>query len=422
MNTAPPGLSSRSGFPWALLAGAGLLLFSRNPQTFLHPQLWAEDGRVWLEEAYNYGAASLFWPRAGYLQTFSRLVALAGLVFPFTALPRFFVVVSFLVQLLPAGLLLSARARALMPWAPARMILVFYYIVEPNSSELFVNLTNAMWHLALAGLLIVVLEKPQSMLMRMTDMAVLALSGLSGPLGLYIAPIAWWETLRQKGSGYKIALTYAVVTSCCAMVQIACLMTHKDQRIGHLGASFGRFVHIIADQIVLGSLLGARITMLICQMPFWRTVLPASMVCLAAGCLLMAALRYGTHPYRMLVLFSALLLVSALARPLVTLENQWEAMQYPGAGDRYYVIPMLALFAGATMLAGNAAARDGKRGWRFFLLLTPFIIGIGADWRLPDKPSTGYQAVAARFDAAPPGFIADFPEAPSPWHFILTKK
>ncbi len=115
----------------------------------------------WLQDAYQRGVASLLLPHTGYLQTLSRLAGLLFLALPLTSAPLLFALVAFAVQLAPAALLLSARGAVLVPSLAARLLLAAYYIGEPNSTEVHVNLTNAMWHLAIAGFLIIVLPKPR---------------------------------------------------------------------------------------------------------------------------------------------------------------------------------------------------------------------------------------------------------------------
>lgn len=127
----------------ATLLIAAAFLISRDPNHLLHPWLWAEDGDLVLQEAYDNGAATLLWPDAGYLVTFPRLVALGALFLPFTAIPLAFVIVALCIQLLPALLLLSARAEALIPSASVRLILVAFYIAEPGCWEIYLTSPTA---------------------------------------------------------------------------------------------------------------------------------------------------------------------------------------------------------------------------------------------------------------------------------------
>jgi len=418
----------RSGFAFCLAASviATALLLSRNPDHLLHPQLWAEDGRVWLDQAYTYGAASLAWPHSGYLQSLPRLTALGALFLPFTAIPLAFVIVSLSIQMLPAVLLLSGRAASLIPSSSLRLILVAYYIGEPNSPEVYLNLTNAMWHLAFAAILMLILPKPQARGLVWLDVLILLLSGFSGPFALCMLPVAWWQALRNRNGilrEWRLARHYAGIVSLCAAVQAGCVLTNGSQRIGNLAPSYTRLVHIIANQVILGGLLGARNVGWLYFQPFWQSAILPSLVC--AGALGMAgfALRYGPPAYRQFMLFCCLIMISALFSPIISASNQWYFMQYPGLGDRYYIFPMLAWFLTIVVLA-HALGRRLGRNWPYVLALCPFLIGILPDWHYPNLAETGYHAAAAQFDAAPPGTKVTFsanPPAPI-WQFTLTKK
>jgi hypothetical protein len=53
----PERLSRASALQGAIAFGLGISVFiARRPDILADPQLWAEDGRVWFQDAYNLGA------------------------------------------------------------------------------------------------------------------------------------------------------------------------------------------------------------------------------------------------------------------------------------------------------------------------------------------------------------------------------
>ncbi|HVE23716.1 MAG TPA: hypothetical protein VNC39_17240 [Acidocella sp.] len=408
-----------------VLCAAGLLL-SRAPDHLLHPQLWGEDGVFWVSQAYNLGFRCLAIPESGYLQTISRIGALLAIQLPLTAVPFIFSLIAFVIQLAPVALLLSRRGEQLIPSLLGRLLIVLLYIGEPNSSEAYVNLTNAMWHLALVAFLLVILPKPRTTTGLWLDAVVLILAGLSGPLVLFIAPIAWWELVRlRRCTGRAKTLLYAGVLTSCAVVQgilIAMTAMHTTEaRLGQLGANFSRLVHILADQIILGGVVGGKTVERLLTQNFWLHTWPATLCCLLALVLGLIAFVKGQAAYRQFVVLSALIMASALKSPMVSMTApQWELMQRPGAGDRYYIIPILAW--GATLLVLST----GK--WRFGLqwfargIMLYSTIGIVNDWHYFPYTHTNYYDSARIFDRATPGVTIEFFENPVPWHFFLTKK
>jgi hypothetical protein len=401
--------------------GAAGLLFSRDPGHLLHPELWAEDGVVWLQGAYNVGWRCLLIPCAGYLQTLSNLGGLLVAGLPLTQAPLIFALIAFVIQLTPVVLLLSPRGAVLLPSRTARLLLVLYDVGMPNSSEVYVNLTNAMWHLAIVAFLLVVLPKPRSIAGLVVDVIVLVLGGLSGPLVLFIAPIAWWQVaaLRQQGDGGKRVL-YAVTLSLCAVVQGALVIAQSaENRIGHLGASFDRLVHILANQVILGGVIGAHDVRRLLTWHLWLHSWPAALCCAGAAVLGVAAFVRGPAVYRQFAVLAVLIMASGLKSPMVSISAQWMAMQHPEIGDRYYIFPMLAWFMTLLVLAAERS-RFGLN-WVARGVMLCCVVGIVTDWRHVPYAHTGYYEAAKKFDRAAPGTTVVFSENPISWKFTLTK-
>jgi hypothetical protein len=406
---------------WLGVALAALLLFSRCPSRLLRPEIWAEDGSLWLQQAYNLGFRCLGMPAAGYLQTLSRLSAQFAIQLPLTEAPLIFALIAFVVQLAPVVLLLSRRGEVLVPSLPARLLIVLYYIGVPNSFEVYVNLTNAMWHLALVAFLLVVLPKPQTMAGTAVDVILLVLAGLSGPFVLFIAPISWWHAVehRRHAEGRK-RLVYATVLTLCAIVQGVLVSQTAGSRQAHLGATLGRLVHILTDQIFLGGVVGAANVTSLVTHNWWMQTWPAALCSLFAIALGLIAFVRGPTAHRQLVVLAALIMVSALKSPMVALViPQWDPMQFPGGGDRYYIIPMLAWFTTLLVLAAGRWPFGLQWVARCFVLCCA--IGIVNDWHYIPYFHTGYYDAAKRFDRAPSGTVVSFPQNPVPFQFELTK-
>src|SRR3954470_23005090 len=166
------------------------IVVSRRPDVLFNAQFWAEDGKIWYADAYNLGLAQPFLhPAAGYFDTFPRLAALAGLLFPLGMVPLMFNCVAIVFQVLPAQFLLSSRCKE---WGSAsgRALVAFLYLALPNSQEMHANITNTQWRLALLALMILFARPSRSRLWNVFDLLILALSALSGPFIIFIAPIA----------------------------------------------------------------------------------------------------------------------------------------------------------------------------------------------------------------------------------------
>jgi hypothetical protein len=412
-----------------LMLLCAVLLFSREPGHLLRPGLWAEDGPRWLRQAYELGFPCLWIPSSGYLQILSRLVALLAVQFPLTLAPFLFASVAFLVQLLPAVLLLSSRGAKLVPSLLLRGLIAVYYVGAPNSSEVYVALTNAMWHLSLAAFLIIALPKPLTWWGRVSDVLILLSAGLSGPMTLFLVPIAWWHWFAQRNDeGAKVNVYYALALTLCAIIQVAVLITHMaGSRLGDLGATPALFAHILVNQLFAGGIIGARFVRQYVTGPFslaptgpewWADSRYAVLFCFLGLGVWAAAFLKGPTVYRQYAVFSALIMASALASPLVSLHGpQWPPMIFPGIGGRYFMLPILAWFVAFLVLA------SGRQWWAWLArgVVLCFAVGVFGDWYYTPYVPTDYNQQAEAFERASPGTKFVFSENPFPWHFSLTK-
>ncbi len=128
-------------------------------------------------------------PAAGYFDTLPRLAALFAQVLPFHLAPLAFNCMAIVIQVLPAQFLMSSRCRE-MGSTMARCLFAFLYLALPNSQELHANITNAQWRFALLAILIFFAQPARTALWNAFDLSVVALSGLSGPFIIFLAPIA----------------------------------------------------------------------------------------------------------------------------------------------------------------------------------------------------------------------------------------
>jgi hypothetical protein len=404
---------------WLHLLLIAAMILSRRPDALLHPQFWAEDGQSFYHDAYMRGPAALLLPLGGYLNTFSRLVAALAVNFPLAWAPAMFAVTAFAVQLAPPAVMLSDRMAAALPSPRARLAMAYFYAAMPNSWELNVNLTNAQWHLAMLAFLLVVASPARHPAARAADALVLAVSGLSGPFDLFLVPLAWFEQTRRRDPA---RLTNALVLSAAGAVQLVCIaVSHATavRRYTSLGATPARFLHIVTTQIVLGGLLGHRLTVHVAALPAFQGILLPLIAVVAAAAAIATAFATGPAIYRKAAFWSAALFGAALLTPLASQTvPQWLEMTHPGAALRYYIIPSLVWFATWLILAASPwrAARIAA-----FAVLGLTALGITSDWVYPRLPPHGFTAQATAFAASPPGTTATFPENPPGWSMVLTK-
>ncbi len=395
-----------------------LIIFSRRPDAILNPQFWAEDGKVWYAEAYNHGAIySFLAPVAGYYQTISRLVAVVSQAFPLAYAPLIFNLAAIFCKILVVNFLLGSRLSNLIPSVAGRILIAFVYLALPHSNETHANLTNAQWHLALLSFLIIVAAPSEKKLWKIFDFAVVLISALSGPFCLLLLPIVAIKWIKTRENQTIILI---VILALASLVQISSLLTTDRPSVQPLGASFGLFLKIVGGHLFLNSIVGDRAYSRFFNRSLWNDW-TAILVNLIGFGLLAYAFIKSKLELRLLIIFSFMLVFSALAFPAITSDApQWTMMWKPGIGSRYWLIPIFCCFAALLYLARNAEISFVR--YASVALLVFSLFGIAADWKYPRFKDLEFQKYAAEFESAPAGVEVSIPINPEPWDMRLVKK
>jgi hypothetical protein len=403
--------------PIVFVAGA-LITFARGPTVVLHPSLWAEDGKIFFEAAYQLGwHVPLTQTAAGYFQTFPRLIADVGLLVPLRSVPLLFMSVALAVQVLPAVMVASHRYSSAVPDVRVRLLLATLYLVIPNSSEIFVNLTDAQWHLAVLSVL-VVLALPATGGWRVFDVAVLALSGLTGPYALSLIVIIVIVFFRRRR---RWTLVLGAVTAVGGAVQLVELAAAPRGGTGPLGATLPRLIEMLGGRMVGNTVLGTATSV---SHAYLAHLFLYSVLLLAVAAVIVGmALWRGPFELKMFNLWAGLALAGALASPLVSpTGSQWQGL-ISDAGARYWFFPSLALLADAVWLAGQLRSpRRWMAALAVIFLVAVAAFGIREDFRYPSATVPNWGAQVAAFDKLAPGSSYNFELRPPGWIMTLTKK
>lgn len=167
-----------------------LVMVFREPGFFLHPQLWAEEGSVYFQYAYQHSwGDALLAPHLGYYSLFTNLSSLvAAKLLPLDAVPLFFVLVSMLIQLIPFLLILGSSS-AVWDRFWKKLIGCGIVLFTLYSAEIWLNTINSQFYFSLMVFLILLEDLPVHRVKQWCFRALLLVAGLTGVVSLFLLPV-----------------------------------------------------------------------------------------------------------------------------------------------------------------------------------------------------------------------------------------
>jgi len=214
---------------WLAFPAICLILFSRSPGILIEPQLWAEDGRVFLAQALQEpGWANLIKPHAGYLQLLPRLVAGFFSIYTLLNAPLVFNAVALAAAAFSIWLLLSDVSEELLP-RPWRLLAAAAVCLLPWWTETLGNLTNAHWYLFFAAALITLADLDRlNRFARITLPLFMALTAFSAPTTVLLIPVLIINLIRGfRARGYGFFLQAWTLGLVAVNVGLALILAHE---------------------------------------------------------------------------------------------------------------------------------------------------------------------------------------------------
>lgn len=320
--------------------------------------LWAEDGPIFLQEAFSQSLGeSLFDPYSNYFVVVPRLIGEAASVGPLESAPA---VVSILSAALAAlsGLVVwfAAAAHIRSPYLRGGLV-VATVLVPVGGLESTDSAAYASWYMLFACFWIL-LWRPATN--RGTAFACLFLlvTALSNPGVWFLAPLAGLRLLAARGwRDLAIVATLGVG----ALVQLVALATNDEPTVdpGWTHQILTAYLQRVVDGAVLGLKLGG--------VAWDHLGWPLLIVLMGAGAWgAYVGLRRASTGARLLALValptSLVLFVVSLYQRALGPEMAWpDGGPSSGAGGRYAIVPVLLVISVALVLIDNAERRQAIR-------------------------------------------------------------
>lgn len=138
------GWSSRRNNIVIILLIVLIAMIFRRYDALAYPRLWAEDGRVFLQQYEQFGIKTLVMPYAGYHLALLRIIALViGILqIDLAYIPAAYNTAAFLIA---SGLALYLYKCAGLIGLRHRLVFATCFLFIPLDSEIYMNLTNGVW-------------------------------------------------------------------------------------------------------------------------------------------------------------------------------------------------------------------------------------------------------------------------------------
>ncbi len=243
--------------PWCLAALA-LALFLRKPFALLVPQVYAEDGTIFLSQNDVLGLRAVIEPYMGYLHALPRLIAwFASRLLDPAWWPTFYNVTAFVLWLAVIARTFSPRLPlppALRPW------LALAFFLGPQTGEILFSITNLQWVVAFLLIEQAFLAAPTTTAQRVTDLALVALLGFTGPFIIALGPLLAWRWYRDPSSPrFQLSsfnLQLLALASACAAVQ-AYFVLRPGPRFVFPPFDTAHFCAVVGQHLLVWPVLGA---------------------------------------------------------------------------------------------------------------------------------------------------------------------
>ncbi|TLD70168.1 hypothetical protein FEM03_13325 [Phragmitibacter flavus] len=323
---------------WIIYPIAVLCVIFRAPDRLFNPQLWAEDGPIFLRESVHEGGGSLFDTYAGYLHLLLRVVALFGRWLPLEWIPAFFYFGA--MTLLLFGMWLIHNSRHDLPaHAKSLMALCLPLVMFPGATMF--NLTNAQWFLAPALLFLLLQKSAITGKQTALDALFILCLGLTGPFIILWLPLLMLRPLMHPFRRSDLAIfAPAIIT---ATIQLILLLNSERIETGAKTNGMPAMMELLTVT-----------TLLPCSHFFFGSLAPYSPLILGIiGCLITLWLAWLVVRLPRQPALMALALVGAGIAVVIAGAFSWgeenlSLMLPGGAGERYYV-PLL-IFGSQTLV------------------------------------------------------------------------
>ena len=346
-----PQLSSRSAVFQALGVGLAAMVMLALRAPFAWSRLWAEDGTVFLQQPIDHGIARSFWHAyAGYYLFVPRVIGAVASALPIRA-AAFTTWLGVALVIGWCAATIYHESDGLLTSYPTRVLLALSVVLLPALGlEAIANAADLQYTLLFTAL-VALTGMSKSRWSSVNRVAIVAVTGLTTPLSLILAPVAVLRILRARPR--RVDATF-VAWGAATAVQLGMILIARPPRNVGTPSKASRLIGRYEHRVLYGNLLPKRFS------TSTATIAPL----VAILCLVLVILAAVLAWRRVRRARSVLLLLV----PAIGFVFWWFAGTRYGLPARYRVFPALCV-VWAVLVAWEEIARAGKPrqrvDWRF---------------------------------------------------------
>jgi hypothetical protein len=187
-----------------------VLLLMRKPDILTNPQLYAEDGSVFLRDQLVFPGTAVFSPYNGQFHLLPRMLAMFESFFPLLAVPLLVSIASVLIHSLCLSIFFLPWNRWLIENDLLRAAVCLVLATALDGAEMIGFSGPLMWYLFLAGILLLFRPEsgaPQTARGRSASVAAMALIGMSVAPMVMLTPLVIWLAVKRRCVQRMMAVT-----------------------------------------------------------------------------------------------------------------------------------------------------------------------------------------------------------------------
>ncbi|MDU5780778.1 MAG: hypothetical protein E6Z83_08200 [Pantoea sp.] len=397
---------------------AFIILVTRRPDIISHPQLWAEDGKAFLEPIWNNGFIhSIITPRDGYFQSLPKITMAFASLFGLGNVALISTLTAIIIRCLLISFVLCGRFSYID--IKLRVIFCIYFLVQPNVQEAYVNITNAHTYLAIYLLAVILAEERESKAWKAHDYLVLLFSGISGPFIALLAPSLLIKRIAQRRTLlnlFKNANTFDFLFAACISVQAySVIFGDYDRTKAPLGASWEIFFDIITYKVIFGSLFDLNTV----QWVIGNHVANATISILLFSSTLYLFFKLDWR-FKSAACYVIITIAVSLYKPVINpVDKQWPLFLNAIVGCRYFILSGMAVFSLILIIIKRSTSNPYSSILIFCIALSPSLIH---SYRMPKLADVGFNEGIEMYEQSMTGQNVKINTNPPGWSMVLKKK